>query len=763
MNSKFISTLAVIPLLLMIIPSLVAAKNVALAVMNASNLDAIHEQPIYDILKFMNETVTVVDQNSNVNWSNFDLIVVAGRPPSAAPLPSSFAQNIPVNSIPTIGIDFYNLYPWGWVKNGGANNIISGGKQVIIINSNNHPITAGYSSGQIVYAQNQSVFSNVDMTAGTSNFTYVANLDQQGDGGISFAAPNTLLANGKSISSNSAAIFIGVLSPAYWTQDTVNIFKNAVNWITNINYVAPTTPVLSGPGTSITSSAAYIWSVSSGPNGIQGYEVQISLSPDFKQIIVDTQTSSLSYTLNGMNDGQKYFVRVRAIDFLNLKSPWSNTITTVADFAPIILTIISPASGSDLPVGQTAAINVSVSSPRLQNSVCAFYIDQNLIGTLQVNLTIMSCSGSITIPQLTSGPTSTNFNVSVTDIFGGTNSTSIPITVSNRQTSSSATTSATAPVQTSSSGSSDGGSYYYSILSVTTPTNETFYTNSQNSFTITVRNDGNQAVRAVKIWATSSNLSVSVSPAGTYDFNAGEQKTYTVNVQTSVAGNYNLVIRTLSYETTETAKTIPILVTEKPIIVDIGITNIEIPDFAEGTTSLTNITLINKGNVAGTANVNLALPDGWTASSSTASVDLQPNQQATLAFEITPSTTSGNLTFSGIFSAANTTKSFSYPTEVSAKSNPNSLAGITGALATIFENPTILVPTIIAAGVLFTLYYKFRTVESFSKYVWPKGVKSFTSVAPKSHQKNNFTAKKPFPSVASHSKNNAYEKWERSR
>lgn len=767
MNSKIIFSAFSISLFLLLNFSVVSAKNVALIVTNVSSLDPIHEQPLYDILTSMNNTVTLVDKNSNVNLNNFNLMVVAGRPASGTPLPSSFAQNLPVNSVPTIALDYYNLYSWGWSPTSGVSDMRSGSVQSIIIATSNHPITAGYQLNQRVYVHNQTGLDMTDIQKGSSNFTFVAYVDSQGDGGIGYVAPNTILANGKSISANSAAIFFGISYPAYWTSDTVTIFENAVNWLTNINYSPPSVPVLSGPSMATTGTATYTWTASSGANGVQSYEIQISSTSDFTQIIVDTTTPSLSYTYSRLQDGNPYFIRVRAIDFVNLRSQWSNVINTIADFVPIIIKIYSPSNGAALQMGQNVFVNVSATSRRLQStSQCTFNIDQDIVGSLPYNQTIDSCVGNILIPQtLTPGSSSANFIASISDQYGGTNSTSIPITI-NRPASSTTITQTTSIISSSGSSGSSTSTSYYTIFDIVTPDSISDFVNTDHTFTIIAKNDGNTDLHATKVSIVPEGnaFTASMNPSGTFDLSAGQSKTYTVTIHTpSTLGNYYLDVRSLSYETAETVRRIPIHVIEQPVVVDYGITSIEIPDFVQGVTSLANLTIINKGNVPGTLDINLTLPEGWTASSSTASVDIIPNQQATLAFEITPSLTAGNLTFSGTFSANGTAKEFSYPVPVSAKSTPNPLASITGALVTVFENPTIAIPTIIAAAVIFALYYKFRTVESFSKYVWPKGIKSsLGSVTPKPNQRNNFKIKKIIPGVASSpSRNNAYEKWER--
>ena len=771
MNFKQIFALSLIPVLLLLNFSVVSAKNVALIVKDVNNLDQMHEQKLFDILVSMNHAVTLVDQSSSVNYNNFDLLVVAGRPASANPLPASFLQSLPVNSIPTIAIDAYSLYSWGWVDSGGVNMMSSGSPQSVYIASSNHPITAGYTTGQRVFVHNRNRLDAVDIVAGTSNFTFVAYLDQGGDGGIAFAAPNTQLTDGKSISSNSAAIFFGITFPAYWTSDAETLFRNSVNWITNLKYTPPTTPTLSGPSVSTLNTAQYSWTSSTGANGVQSYEIQISTTSDFSTLVADTKTAALSYTTNKLMDGRLYYVRVRAIDFLNLQSQWSNVISTIADFTPIILKINSPSSGTSLQTGQNVSINVSVDSFRVQSgSLCTINIDQDTIGTLVFSQSTNSCSGNITIPQnLTPGPSSANFAVSIQDEFGATNSTSIPVTVNRQAATSTTTTSTTTQISSvgSSVGTGSSGSSSYALLIVNVPTNFSYYVDSQNSFTITVKNEGNILLHSVKVWISSegNTMSATIAPATNYDMMPGETKNYFVNVQTpDKTGDYYLVVKTLSYETSESAKRVLVKVDEKPVVVDFGITNIEIPDFTEGITSLTNITIVNKGNVAGNVNVNLVLPEGWVASSTTASVDIQPNQQATLAFEVNPSSSSGTLTFSGTFSANGTTKEFSYPVPVTAKTSAYSLSAITAALASTLGNPAIAVPAAVAVAVIIALYYKFKIADFSSKYIWPKTKKaSYGNVVPKSHQKNNFAVKKTIPSSESQRVlNNAYNKWEKS-
>jgi hypothetical protein len=339
-------------------------------------------------------------------------------------------QNLPVNSMPTIAIDYYNLYPWGWVDVSGVNVMFSGSAQSVFIASNSNPITAGYVPNQRVFVHKQSGLVALDIVAGTSNFTFVAYLDQQGDGGIAFGAPNIKLTGGKSISNNSITIFFGIPSPAYWTIDTENMFRNAVSWATNIDYTPPSATTLFGPSSTHSSSATYTWSVATAVNGIQTYQVQVSLTSDFTAIIADKKTSALSYTLTKMMEGQTYYVRVRAIDNLNMQSPWSNTISTIADFSDMLFTIVSPVNGTQLHLGENVFVDVNFNAPRLPDGTnCVISIGGEFIGNLIYDLSSRKCSGNITIPTTlgAGGFPYSLFTITATNSLGTTNSSSITV------------------------------------------------------------------------------------------------------------------------------------------------------------------------------------------------------------------------------------------------------------------------------------------------------------------------------------------------
>lgn len=430
MNFKKILTLVLIPIFFLTACSLVSAKKVALAVMNSANLDPIHEQKLYDILVSMNNSVTLIDQYSSVNYTDFDLLVVAGRPPSDAPLSATFMENLPVNSMPTIAMDYYNIYEWGWVGSGGVNMMFGGSYQVLYIESNNNPITAGYLPSQRIFVHNITGLLGVDLIGGTSNFTFVANLDTQGDGGIAFGAPNTKLSHGKQIANNSVSIFFGTLYPAYWTNDMEHMFRNAVGWVTNINFSPPTAPTLSGPSSFISNSGQYTWSAATGVNGVQNYEIQVSLTSDFTAIVQDKKISSLSYTFTNFMDGQTYYGRVRSIDYLNLQSSWSNTITTIADFSEMLFTINSPLNGTELHLNDTIFVDVDVNAPRLPDgSNCVISIGEDFITNIIYNQSSRKCSANITIPETLGGGGLLNsaFTVSATNSLGSTNSSSITV------------------------------------------------------------------------------------------------------------------------------------------------------------------------------------------------------------------------------------------------------------------------------------------------------------------------------------------------
>jgi len=207
---------------ILFISQYVMAEQVALVVNNTSNLDDYHEDRINNILLGLNHTVTLVDKNSNVNYSQFDLIVVAGRPFGVTSLNNSTA-NIPVNDVPTIAIDYYYLDDWGWTSNSGNVQLTS-----VYAYDTSNSIMNGFSGSVTVFVQ---AFGGklITSSASSTNMHVVGALTSQGiTGTILVAEPNTQLENGK-ITKNRI-VFFGIAYPVYWNTNAVNMFKNSVEW-----------------------------------------------------------------------------------------------------------------------------------------------------------------------------------------------------------------------------------------------------------------------------------------------------------------------------------------------------------------------------------------------------------------------------------------------------------------------------------------------------------------------------------------------------
>jgi len=211
--------------------SSVHAANVGMVVKNSLSLSYLYETKIYQTLKNMGNSVTLIDRYTSVNYNNFDLIVVVDRSYQTNEL-GSFVSNIPVNSIPTIGIDYYHLEDWGWVDSFYKGHFFSSIEQYVYIQSL-HPLTKDYSLNQQVQVE---LVNNIDVFTVQSDFTplkVVASAnDQYSVGAIAYGSPGTHLLNGKSISNNSAVVFFGIPECFYWTDDTVKLFKNSVVWLT---------------------------------------------------------------------------------------------------------------------------------------------------------------------------------------------------------------------------------------------------------------------------------------------------------------------------------------------------------------------------------------------------------------------------------------------------------------------------------------------------------------------------------------------------
>jgi hypothetical protein len=120
----------------------------------------------------------------------------------------------------------------------------------------------------------------------------------------------------------------------------------------------PTTPTLADPGSVTHASDVYVtWTPSSDLEGeIDHYHLQISRFDDFSVILFEWNETTTSFNITGLTSGI-YYLRVRAFDYHDAPSEWSNvesieldggiptvpttpTTTTTLPFDPAILNLI---------------------------------------------------------------------------------------------------------------------------------------------------------------------------------------------------------------------------------------------------------------------------------------------------------------------------------------------------------------------------------------------------------------------------------------
>jgi hypothetical protein len=675
--------------------STVQAAKVAMIVQSSTSLSDMHEKKIYQTLQNMKYTVTLVDKYTQINYNNYDLIVVAGRPASEGL--DSFVANLPVNEIPTVAVDYYYPDKWGWVEPDGRSTLISSQPQSVYIKEQ-HPLTEGFALNQKVYVHLIQGKTIVDLIKGSTNLTFVATANTKGtQGAIAYALPNTPLTNGKSVGNHAAVVFFGVTYPYYWTDDTVQLFENAVNWLANLDFNPPTTPVLTAPASSRTTTVKWQWTASNHSSGIKNYQFQISNSPKFNTTLVDITTSALNYTANNLIDGKTYYARVRALNYLEVYSEWSNTTKTIVDLSDIFVAINSPTTNTSVKVGDSIFVNATVQATRSITSCAASIADQTTNLTYDSNTTF--CSGNFIISNVSSGLT--NLTVSAANYLGTTNSSNVLIDIQS------------APAQTSSGTTGGGGSDWSSsyLPALWLDANDIkAYENTVSTFTVKVRNVGTIAVHDVKVLLTGTDLTYDVEP-NLIDLSSGSSQEYKITLQIpdNSAGKYEITIKAIGYETYK-AKKITLTVLPKILIPVLQAVSIELPTFYENESTSTNITIQNMGNLTTIATTYLTLPDNWTAENSSQSLEIKPGEQQKFSFIVTPSNVSGEIKFDVKYLADGQEKylSESTSTTVNSRSEPEEEQPqpITGMIISTLLLPQVYVPS--TAGVVLLVIFLFR-------------------------------------------------------
>jgi hypothetical protein len=229
-----IACMAVMYSSLSMVSAQTSSLKAALVVKDRNRISEMHERRVLTVLEDMGFDVTLVDKNTIVEYRSFDLIVVAGRPMLAkAYLLDDFVANIPVNEVPTIGIGLDYAASWGWYRPPGADSLVSSRPQAVYI-LKEHPLTYHFFEGERFDVHTIQGYNMIDIVDGYTNMNSVASGSSlEKFGVIRYATPGTILQGGKSISSDSAAVYFGITYPIYWTDSAEQLFRNAVTWLTS--------------------------------------------------------------------------------------------------------------------------------------------------------------------------------------------------------------------------------------------------------------------------------------------------------------------------------------------------------------------------------------------------------------------------------------------------------------------------------------------------------------------------------------------------
>jgi len=217
---------------LFLISSVYATSKVALIVKDTNSLSQKHEEKVHQILTEIGFEVVLIDKDStDVNYSDYAFIVIAGRPADVFSYEhlDDFVADIPVNDYPTIAID--STYPddWGWIRPGGMSTVSSTNVQRIVIVNGDHPITEGRSSGEVIEVHTVLGETILDIVKDQTVLTPIVNLVGIENPVIAVAEHNTTLYNDEVL--NTRIVFFGVTNSIYWTSDVEDLFRKCVDWL----------------------------------------------------------------------------------------------------------------------------------------------------------------------------------------------------------------------------------------------------------------------------------------------------------------------------------------------------------------------------------------------------------------------------------------------------------------------------------------------------------------------------------------------------
>src|SRR3989338_6223000 len=231
-TKKFFSIFSIIVIIFTVVSILsiassnVEAKKAAYIYRNSNNVN----QKILSIMTDMNFTVDLVYHTNanNTNFTQYDFIY-AGNEYFSNPL------DIPVNKMPALIMNSYNIKSWSW--SASTSTIGQTSPLQVKVQDSNHIITQGLPSYVPIYstccygnglAIPVTYLSRFDKSPYLKVIT--STLTNNNDATIATAVNNTNLLYGKKASAKGE--FFGIFETAYWTADSETLFRNSVRWLT---------------------------------------------------------------------------------------------------------------------------------------------------------------------------------------------------------------------------------------------------------------------------------------------------------------------------------------------------------------------------------------------------------------------------------------------------------------------------------------------------------------------------------------------------
>ncbi|MFB6076340.1 MAG: CARDB domain-containing protein [Candidatus Aenigmatarchaeota archaeon] len=208
----------------------VKGSDILMVVKNRESLSSVYEGPWENIIENMGHNITLVDVTNyeEINYTNYSMLVVAGRPQHTLPL-GSFVSRLPVNKMPTLALDFYYPNHWHWVNY--TTSVISTNPNRIMVMGEDNSLGSGI--GNIFEVHNIPRKPMIAVDNSETNFKTLAADPFFHYSIVLYAEQDTILTN--KITMKNKAILFGITHPIYWTEETSMLFKKSVKWLLEDN------------------------------------------------------------------------------------------------------------------------------------------------------------------------------------------------------------------------------------------------------------------------------------------------------------------------------------------------------------------------------------------------------------------------------------------------------------------------------------------------------------------------------------------------